>query len=97
MNCLSGSVIVNIVSRLGPIDCIECFQVCRQWRHFIRLFAAQPFRDITVDEYSLKTLAHIHVFGRFMRTARVKLRLYDTLIKTLDRLKSCSLLQKLGK
>ncbi|KAI7877804.1 hypothetical protein K492DRAFT_197351 [Lichtheimia hyalospora FSU 10163] len=96
MNYFPHEVIYNIVSQLSPMDCIECYQVSRQWQTFIRPFAASCFRDIKLDDHqdSLKTLAHIHVFGRFVRTVRLKIEELETTIKVLDRLKSCSLLQK---
>lgn len=97
MNRLPHRVIVNIVSRLDPLDCVELIQVSRQWRHNVPACTALPFQDITVNENSFQILSHIHVFGRFVRTARIKLHVFGAMIKALDRLKSCSLLQKLGK
>ncbi|KAJ8653307.1 hypothetical protein O0I10_011057 [Lichtheimia ornata] len=95
MNHLPHEVILNIVSQLDPMDCIECFQVSRQWRHLLPLYAARPWRDITVDKDSLHMLSYVHVFGRFVRTARLKLKVLGTMITALDRLTSCSLLEKL--
>ncbi|KAI7874936.1 hypothetical protein K492DRAFT_199567 [Lichtheimia hyalospora FSU 10163] len=92
---LPGEIISNIVSTLEPMDCNECFQVSRQWRHVIPRYASQPFRNTTVNDDSLRALACINVVGRFVITARLKFEQMATMIKVMDRLKSCSLLQKL--
>lgn len=97
MNRLPHGVILNIVSRLEPLDCIEWSQVSRQWRRLLPLYAAEPWRDIKVDVNSFRMLSHLHVFGRFVRTARLKLGALGAMLVALDRLKSCSLLEKLGK
>ncbi|KAJ8656483.1 hypothetical protein O0I10_007806 [Lichtheimia ornata] len=95
MNCLPREIVACIVSELRPMDCIECLHVSRHWRHVIPLAASHPFHDITVDGDSLRVLASIDLVGHFVKTARLKFKPMDTMMKVMDRLKSCSLLQKL--
>lgn len=97
MNCLPREIVACIVSELRPMDCIECLHVSRHWRHVIPLAASHPFHDITVDGDSLRVLASIDLVGHFVKTARLKFKPMDTMMKVMDRLKSCSLLQKLGR
>lgn len=84
------------MSELEPLDCIECLQVSRHWRHFIPAFASRPFRDITLHEDSARLLSFLHIFARFVRTARLKFDRLRQLKMAMDHVKSCTLLQKLG-
>ncbi|CDH52872.1 predicted protein [Lichtheimia corymbifera JMRC:FSU:9682] len=95
MNHLPPEIVACIVSELTPMDCNECFQVSRHWRHIIPEAASQPFQDITVDDSSLRVLASIDLVGHLVKTARLKFEPMTTMIKVMDRLQSCSLLQKL--
>ncbi|CDH52976.1 predicted protein [Lichtheimia corymbifera JMRC:FSU:9682] len=95
MNHLPREIVACIVSELRPMDCIECFQVSRHWRHIIPQAASQPFQDITVDDNSFHVLASIDLVGHHVKTARLNFKPMATMFKVMDRLKSCSLLQKL--
>lgn len=95
MNRLPPEVIRTIASHSDPWDCIEWFKVSRQCRHV--LYAAQPWRDITVDENSLRMLSYIPVLGRFVRTARIRFKQYGSVTKVMHHLKACSSLERLGR
>ncbi|KAI7880159.1 hypothetical protein K492DRAFT_195363 [Lichtheimia hyalospora FSU 10163] len=96
MNSLPHEVIFSIVSHLEPMDCIECYQVSRQWQLIIPSFASRPWQDITVNNESFWMLSYVSVFGRHIRTVRIVLQDLRKAITALDRLKLCPLLQKLG-
>lgn len=97
MNSLPHEVIFSIVSHLESMDCIECYQVSRQWQLIIPSFASRPWRDITVNEESFWMLSYLSVFGRHIRAVRIVLQDLGKAITALDRLKLCPLLQKLGR
>ncbi|KAJ8659492.1 hypothetical protein O0I10_004857 [Lichtheimia ornata] len=92
---LPQEIVTSVVSELRPMDCNECLQVSRHWRHVIPQAASQLFQDITVDDDSLHALASIDLVGHFVRTARLKFEHMDTMMKVMDRLMPCSLLRKL--